>query len=55
VLTNPLAVAAVPLGAVDLARRLRGHDSITARVRPIYIYALAIVITAFAVLRNIAW
>jgi len=51
---NPLAVAAMPMAAVDLVQRLRGHEGLsTHQVPPVYLRALAVAIAAFGVLRNL--
>lgn len=53
---NPLAVAAVPLAAADLVRRLRGDEGVvTCHIRPVCIHALAVAIVLFGVLRNVSF
>jgi len=53
---NSVAVAAVPLAVADLVRRLRGAEgSITCRIRPVYLHAVAIAIAVFGILRNLCF
>jgi hypothetical protein len=53
--TNALAVAAMPVAASDLVRRLRSDRGLgTSWLQPVHVRALAVAIAAFGILRNIS-